>query len=126
MQCWRPKEPPFHGNICISLSAFHLDAWTTACMNESATLFSPPAIPEFWKLRDSKKVGSRGVKAASATLELLLSTVNNITISLDRSIFDAKSAYDAEAAKVQAQAHAQQPSVPKRSSLLITEYILKE
>ena len=128
MQCWRPKEPPFHGNICISLSAFHLDAWTTACMNESATLFSPPAIPEFWKLRDSKKVGSRGVKAASATPEPPLSTVNNVTISLDGSMFDAKSAYDAEAAKVQAQAqaHAQQPSVPKRSSSPITEYVLKE
>ena len=95
-------------------------------MNESATLFSPPAIPEFWKLRDSKKVGSRGVKAASATPEPLLSTVNNVTISLDGSMFDAKSAYDAEAAKVQAQAHAQQSSVPKRSSSLITEYIPKE
>ena len=76
-------------------------------MNESATLFSSLTIPEFWKLRDSKKVSSYRVKAASATLELLLSTINNITIALDRSIFDAKSAYDTEAAKIQAQAHAQ-------------------
>jgi hypothetical protein len=123
MQCWRPKEPPFHGSICIPLSAFHLDIWTSACMDESATLFSPPAIPEFWKLRDSKKVGSRGVKAASATPEPL-STVNNVTISLDGSMFDAKSAYDAEVAKVQA--HVQQPSVLKRPSSPITEYIPKE
>ena len=71
-------------------------------MNESVTLFSSSAIPEFWKLRDSKKVSSCRVKAASATLELLLSTINNITISLDRSIFDAKSAYDIEATKIQA------------------------
>jgi hypothetical protein len=127
MQCWRPQEPPFHGNICMSLSAFHLDTWTTACMDGSATLFSPPAIAEFWKLKDSKKASNRSVKAMSATLEPTIpsSTVNNVTISLDNSIFDAKTAYDAEVTK-QTQSQSQQPPVLKRPSSLITEYVPRE
>ena len=130
MQCWRPQEPPFNGNICIPLSAFHLDAWTSACMDGSATLFSPPVIPEFWKLKDSKKAGNRSVKAMSVTSEPTTppSTINNVTVSLDGSIFDAKTAYDAEVAKVQAQAHAQSQQSPvlKCSSSPISEYLPRE
>ncbi len=56
------------------------------------------------------------------------STINNVTVSLDGSIFDAKTAYDAEVAKVQAQAHAQSQQSPvlKCSSSPISEYLPRE
>jgi hypothetical protein len=99
MQCWKPQEPPFGGNVCIPLSAFHLDAWTTAWDNKTATQFTPPSTPEFWKLKESK-MRSRG-KTASATPEPTPLPTNsttsapapvtaNVTVKLDKSMFGAK------------------------------------
>jgi hypothetical protein len=124
MECWKPKDPPFHGNICIPLSAFHLDTWALAMENLSTTKFAPPSTPEFWTLKESKMPGRRGGKASSMTPEpsILVASppavVNNIT--LDGKIFEAKSAYDAGIANANAQA--QVTATVKRCASPITEY----
>ena len=127
MDCWKPKEPLFHGNICILLSAFHLDAQALVIEDKTATVFAPPPTPEFWTLKESKLPGRRLGKASSATLEPLApivpllqpnsTIVNNI---IDGSIFTAKSAYDATITA--AQSESQVIGIPKRCASLITEY----
>jgi hypothetical protein len=72
MQCWKPREPPFNGKVCLPLDANHLDIWTSAITNPnpSATLFQPPDVEEFWKLKDKYRAGRRGgTKFASESLK---------------------------------------------------------
>jgi hypothetical protein len=125
MECWKPKEPPFHGNICIPLSAFHLDTWALAMESNSTTKFAPPSTPEFWTLKESKMPGRRGGKASSTTPEpsaISASSPAVVTnnIILDGTIFEAKSIYDAGIANANAQA--QVPVILKRCASPITEY----
>jgi len=129
MECWKPKDPSFHGNICIPLSAFHLDAWALAMENKSTTVFARPSTPEFWTLKESKIPGRCGGKVSSMTPEPSTSITNppaaiTNNITLDGSIFEAKSTYDAGVANANAQAQVSVPvpATMKRCVSPITEY----
>ena len=79
-QCWKPLGPPFNGKICITLSAFHLDAWVTAWLNEAATKFTPPESPEFIKLAEEHRSGSRR-RARPSSVEIA-QTVQGTTVQV--------------------------------------------
>ena len=57
--CWKPLRPPFHGNICISLSASDLELWATSIKNTSSTFCHPPNNEHWWRLESQYEPGNR-------------------------------------------------------------------
>lgn len=46
--CWKPTQPPFNGEKCITLKAQDLLEWAAAMRDGVATKFNPPVSATFW------------------------------------------------------------------------------
>ena len=96
MYCWKPKQPPFNGAICIEIGSRELSEWATAWDNDAATKFAPPEDPLFWKLLENHSVASRRRAALNnGTSESALSSSSSTVINV---FYDGKVQRDADSA----------------------------
>jgi len=89
-ECWRPAFKPYGGKQCISLSAWHLDAWATAIKEGRAGLNTPPLqMKEFQDLLEKSGNASRTNIKQQIYAEQNCNGLFNSLINFDRSFIQA-------------------------------------